>query len=82
MYRNVEKGRFHKKNITIFNIKWRKNYKNIIIFFFSLLFLLTVQNDLIKSLGIINDEDNTIKLDNLMIVVHKHLFDNKEETDN
>jgi hypothetical protein len=40
-------------------------------------FRFVVQANLIKSLGIINDKDETIKLEDLMLVIKKHLFHNK-----
>uniref|UniRef100_A0A2S2QR71 Sarcoplasmic calcium-binding protein n=1 Tax=Sipha flava TaxID=143950 RepID=A0A2S2QR71_9HEMI len=39
------------------------------------------KNGLIKSLGIINDKDHTIHLDDLISVIQKFLFQNKDEAD-
>lgn len=41
--------------------------------------LIILQNDLI-SLGIVNDKDNTINLNDIMFVIDKHFFPNKNET--
>ncbi|CAH1723061.1 unnamed protein product [Aphis gossypii] len=35
--------------------------------------------NLIKSLGIVNDKDDTIKLEDLMLVIKKHLFHSKNK---
>ncbi|CAI6365437.1 unnamed protein product [Macrosiphum euphorbiae] len=39
------------------------------------------KTNLIKSLGIINDTDDTIKLEGLMSIIKKHLFHNKNKTE-
>jgi len=40
-------------------------------------FCFVVQANLIKSLGIINDTDDAIKLEDLMLVIKQHLFHSK-----
>jgi len=40
--------------------------------------MFVVQKDLIKFLGIINEKNNTIKVDEVKFIVHKHLFQDKE----
>lgn len=40
-----------------------------------------VQANLIKSLGIINDKDDTIKLEDLMLIIKQHLFHNKHKVE-
>lgn len=42
-------------------------------------FRFVIQANLIKSLGIVNDKDDTIKLEDLMLVIKKHLFYNKDK---
>lgn len=42
-------------------------------------FRFVIQANLIKSLGIVNDTDDTIKLEDLMLVIKKHLFHNKDK---
>lgn len=42
-------------------------------------FRFVIQANLIKSLGIVNDKDDTIKLEDLMLVIKKHLFHSKNK---